>query len=138
MNAETTITKKTHYAHAPSVVWQAISSQDAISSWFMKADFKPEVGYKYTLTHKNGAVTGVVKEVDEPHKLSYTWIIDGGNIETLVEWFLKEKDNGTEVTLVHSGFEKFGDEQREKELASHTAGWEHQLMKALPNYLSKQ
>jgi len=116
-----------HYAHSPEKVWDSISDGKAISDWFIKADFKAEMGYQYTFTHEDTIINGEVKEVNRPKKLAYTWIIKGVGIETLVEWILEEKDGGTELTIVHSGFDKYSDEKRESVFSAHSGGWEHQL-----------
>ena len=42
--------------------------------------------------------------VDEPYKLSYTWV--GGPINTIVTWTLKEENGTTDLHLEQTGFEK--------------------------------
>jgi uncharacterized protein YndB with AHSA1/START domain len=42
--------------------------------------------------------------VDEPYKLSYTWV--GGPINTTVTWTLKQEDGTTYLHLEQKGFEK--------------------------------
>ena len=40
------------YKKSIEKVWQAISTADAISKWFIQADFKAEVNFNYTFTHE--------------------------------------------------------------------------------------
>lgn len=42
--------------------------------------------------------------MDEPYKLSYTWV--GGPINTTVTWTLKQEDGITYLHLEQTGFEK--------------------------------
>ena len=43
------ITKERVFNHSIDTVWNAISKAEEISTWFIKADFKAEKGYEYTL-----------------------------------------------------------------------------------------
>ena len=45
------IIKKHHFRHPINTVWNAISVGEQISNWFIKADFKVEVGYNYTFIY---------------------------------------------------------------------------------------
>jgi len=42
------IIKEQMLNHSIDKVWNAISKQEEISTWFINADFKAEPGYKYT------------------------------------------------------------------------------------------
>jgi uncharacterized protein YndB with AHSA1/START domain len=58
----------------------------------MANDFKPVVGHQFQFRTEptqwwNGIIDCEVLEVDEPHKLSYTWV-SGGKITTVI-WTLK-------------------------------------------------
>ena len=45
------VIKKEHsFNHPIDTVWNAITKQEEISTWFIQADFKAEPGYKYTFT----------------------------------------------------------------------------------------
>ena len=44
------IKKETLLNHSIDTVWNAITKAEEISTWFIKADFKAEEGYKYTFT----------------------------------------------------------------------------------------
>lgn len=59
-------------------VWDALTHSDA--QWVMENNFKPIVGYKCQF--RNDAIDLIVDSevlvVDEPYKLSYTWV--GGPI----------------------------------------------------------
>ncbi|NND72211.1 MAG: SRPBCC domain-containing protein [Rhodothermales bacterium] len=112
------------YNHPVETVWQAITDQDAISSWFIKAVFKPEVGSDYTFTHESTTISGTVLIADRPHQLQYTWIVGDSGVETIVTWTLVPTDAGTEIKLVHSGIDAYGDSAM-KMFESFNQGWAH-------------
>ncbi len=118
-------------------VWNAISSAEEISAWFIKADFKAEVGYKYRFTHENTNIVGTVLESDPFHNLVYTWVIEGTGVETTVRWKLEEKDGGTQVTLEHTGIENYPNEEMALNMFnSFSEGWEN-CFANLGKYLKK-
>ena len=110
------------YTHPIDRVWRAISDEKEISTWFIKADFKPVVGYAYTFTHESTTITGVVKGVDEPKELVYTWNIGGMDAESTVSWRLESVTGGTRVVLTHSGIESYGDSAAQM-FSSFKKGW---------------
>jgi len=74
-------------------VWNALTDSDTLAKWIWDNDFKPVVGHKFQFrTEPNewwdGIVDSEVLEVDEPHKLSYTWVSAGES--TTVTWTLKK------------------------------------------------
>ncbi len=63
-------------------VWNALTDSDTLAKWIWKNDFKPVVGHKFQFRAEpnewwDGIVDGEVLEVDEPNKLSYTWVSAG-------------------------------------------------------------
>lgn len=131
---EKEIKKTWHYSHPPKQVWEYLTKPELLELWLMKNDFKPIVGHKFQFTFnetdKNpyrGIVDCEVLEVKPFSKLSYSW--NGGtkdrskNFNTIIEWTLVPKDNGTELQLSHSGFVAMED------ILSHTSGWDSCLKK---------
>ena len=66
------------------------STAKEISTWFIQADFKAEVGYEYTFTHESTQIKGHVLEASPFHTLIYTWIVGGTGVETTVSGSLKK------------------------------------------------
>ncbi|MEH7384668.1 SRPBCC domain-containing protein [Bacillus sp. JJ1521] len=87
-------------------VWDSLTDSDSLAKWIMENDFKPVVGHKCQFRNPqwNLIVECEVLVVDEPNKLSYTWV--GGPIDTIVTWTLKEEDGTTYLHLEQTGFEK--------------------------------
>jgi uncharacterized protein YndB with AHSA1/START domain len=112
------------YRHPISVVWEAISDEKAISEWFIKANFKAEVGYAYTFTHESTVITGTVKSVEPPRRLVYTWIVGDPSVETTVSWALAEDGDGTLLVLEHSGISDYGD-SAPNFYRNFEGGWQH-------------
>jgi uncharacterized protein YndB with AHSA1/START domain/DNA-binding transcriptional ArsR family regulator len=91
-----------HFKSPIEKVWFALTDSNTLSKWIMENDFKPVVGHKFQFRMKptegwNGIIDCEVLEVDEPHRLSYTWVSLGES--NTVTWTLKQDDDGT--THVH-------------------------------------
>ncbi len=124
------------YAHPPQDVWEYLTKPELIEQWLMKNDFKPTVGHQFQFRSKpmpeldwNGIINCTVLEVMPFKRIAYSWKSDDMNgnttVESIVEWTLVAKDNGTELQLVHSGF-------KEVNIAMFTAmdnGWYQNIHK---------
>ena len=92
-------------------IWSALTDSKKLAKWVMDNDFRPIVGYEcrfWTEPNKfwDGIVHSKVLIVNEPNKLSYTWLTDGQN--TVVTWTLKKHGEKTHLHLEHEGFENEG------------------------------
>lgn len=103
------------FPQTPEQVWECLTDATLLSQWFMKTDFKPELGYKFQFRAKpipafkwDGIVYGTVLEIVPLKKIKYRW--QGGSapgvvhLDTTVAWILEPKDNGTQLRLEHRGF----------------------------------
>lgn len=123
-----TIRKEQFYPHPIKAVWEAISNEAEITAWFIKADFKPEKGYRYTFTHEKTVVRGEVLVAEPVHTLVYTWVVGDPNTITTVKWFLREKDGGTHLTLEHSGISGYPTAELATTMFTNfNGGWDHCL-----------
>jgi uncharacterized protein YndB with AHSA1/START domain len=103
------------FPNSPSVVWEYITDPELIAQWLMKGNFKPVVGHEFTLTARpmpemqfDGVFYCKVLEVEPPKKLSYSWQFgpgDGTMNNSVVNWTLTPLNGGTQLELVHRGFE---------------------------------
>lgn len=114
-------------------VWHALTDADTLSKWMMFTtdDFQPVVGHTFQFRSDAGgwniAITCEVQDVDEPHRLAYTWVTEGQGghpHSTIVTWTLSERGDG--VTQVH--FEQHGFRPDAKqELGGARASWQSML-----------
>ncbi len=110
-------------------VWEALTNPNKLQKWMMMStNFEPKNGKDFTFkSDPTGEWDGIfkcsVKEVVENKKLSYTWDTSFINAETLVEFELTENGDKTEVSLVHSGWDKMTANQKETK-KSHSEGWD--------------
>ncbi|WP_257348716.1 SRPBCC family protein [Pseudalkalibacillus decolorationis] len=89
-------------------VWHALTNSNMLANWVMDNDFKPVVGHKFHFWTEpskfwNGIVDSEVLVVDEPNRLSYTWVTAGES--TTVTWKLNEVDGTTHLHLQQTGFQ---------------------------------
>jgi uncharacterized protein YndB with AHSA1/START domain len=105
------------FSHPVEVVWEYLTKAELIEQWLMPNDFLPIIGYDFQFRIKplpqfefDGIIYCRVLEIDPFKKLSYSWKSGPGNgkitIDSVVVWKLQPKDNGTALSLEHSGFKE--------------------------------
>src|SRR5665213_1561702 len=95
-------------------VYDAISNQEKITSWFPNAvEGKLAVGESPVFDFGTGNKVRIYVESAQPHDyFAYRWVPRRGNYvgdvlavpNTLVEFFIQKADTGTKVTLKETGF----------------------------------
>ena len=107
---------------------------------FLKANFKPEVGFKYTFEAGEEEdctqITGIVKSAS-PYKLIYTWIVEDTNVETTVSWSLEAHEGQTKLVLEHSGISNYDDASAVKFFKDFNGGWDN-CLSGLTDYLKSE
>ena len=98
--------------YPPEKVWRALTEPEVLAGWLMPNDIRPVVGHEFTFRSQpmpgwDGVVACVVREVDAPKRLSYSW--RGGSeamrLDTIVTWILAPGNaGGTLLRLEHTGF----------------------------------
>jgi len=122
------------FRQSPEEVWEYLTNPELIELWLMKTNFKPIKGHKFqfTFTAKpeakyHGVVDCEVLEITPFSKLSYSWngstLDKSRNYNSVVEWTLLPKGNGTELQLSHDGFTVLED------ILTHSNGWNSCLTK---------
>ncbi|MCM4171113.1 SRPBCC domain-containing protein [Arenibacter sp. TNZ] len=140
---ETEIKHKWFYNQTAEEIWEYLTKAELIEKWLMPNDFEPKVGHEFKFTtnpipslNLDGNFYCKVLEIVPLKKLLYSW--NGGtsknnlSLETIVEWTLEPKENGTELRLIHSGF-------KNENQAIRTAmfdGWDKNIQKMV-NHLKK-
>ena len=104
------------FPNPPQAVWEYLTSSELMELWLMKNDFKPVIGHDFQFRTNplpnfnfDGIIYCKVLEIIPEKKLVYSWKGGPGNgeinMDSIVEWTLIEKNNGTELQLIHNGFE---------------------------------
>jgi glutathione S-transferase len=123
MNAPETFTLSlSRFIRAPrEKVFDAFATQAGLAAWMgprgmqvRAAQVDPQVGgaWRVEMQSRDGsvvAVGGLYQQLQRPSRLVYSWQWEGDNspmpsAATLIEVTLSEKDGGTELRMVHSGF----------------------------------
>lgn len=134
------ITVEVDLPYPQADVWQALTDPAALAEWLMPVrDFAPVVGQRFTFTAKpmpgwDGIVNCEVTEVDEPHRLAYTWQGSRMRAVTTVRWKLSTVDSGTHLRLDHNGFTGLGGFVLSRMLG---AGWRRMLRDRITARLSQ-
>jgi uncharacterized protein YndB with AHSA1/START domain len=111
----TNIKHQLFFRHAPEAVWDYLTNSALMEIWLMKNDFQPILGHEFQFRINpmpsldfDGIVYCKVLEIAPFKRLSYSWKLGPGdgtlNIDSVVRWELKPKDNGTELLLDHGDF----------------------------------
>lgn len=120
-------------------VWRAVTEPEHISRWFGRTVLVGTgVGASGTMTFPDdGAVPLRVEEYDEPRLITYSWCNDDAadarpeafdaETATAFTFTLEPVGDGTQLTVVETGFERTSDPRAN--LASHGLGWTLELDK---------
>jgi len=120
-------------------VWSAVTEPEHISRWFGTAVLDGAgVGAHGTLTFPDyGAVPLRIEAIDAPRSISYRWGNDDalGHLpdqvdaehSTVFTFTLEEVSEGTQLTVVETGFETTSNPAAN--LESHREGWNSELDK---------
>ncbi|MBA2499381.1 MAG: SRPBCC domain-containing protein [Chitinophagaceae bacterium] len=122
-------------------VWKAITDKNEMKNWYFDLpEFEPKVGAKFQFYGENEGRRFLhlceVKEVVEYEKISYTWMYEGQNIETLVSFELFPEGAQTRVKLTHTGLEKLP-QDRDFAKSNFDKGWTEIIQKSLKEYAEK-
>lgn len=119
-------------------VWAAVTQPEHISQWFGRAELDGSgVGATGTLTFgDDDSIPLRIEEIDEPRLVSYRWSNDDASGErpaevdersTVFTFTLEPLDDGTQLTVVESGFDATSDPAANMEF--HRQGWDAELDK---------
>jgi uncharacterized protein YndB with AHSA1/START domain len=136
----TTIQLENHYPEAIEVVWDALTTREAISAWLMPTDdFAAIIGHRFHFRTKpalgfDGLVTCEVLEVQAPNRLVFSW--QGGPLkQTIVTFDLQRDGNNTRLMLRHEGFQGLVPVLTANILKR---GWINLIQKRLVQYLNQR
>jgi uncharacterized protein YndB with AHSA1/START domain len=91
------------YAHAPAVVWRALTDPELHAKWWAAGDVKPVVGHRFELDMGAwGKQACEVLAVEAERLFQYRFAI--GALDTILTFRLEPADGGTRLVLRHEGF----------------------------------
>lgn len=106
------------FPHPPELLWKLLTTSELMGRWMMApTGFEPVVGNQFTFKTTpaggwDGFIHCQVHEVKTNERLVYSWagghesnVGYGAPLNTLVTWTLTRKEGGTQLRVVHSGFE---------------------------------
>ncbi|MDV4150898.1 SRPBCC domain-containing protein [Clostridium sp. AL.422] len=107
-------------------VWKAVSTAKGLSSWLMPCTIEAKLGNSFTMNREpmgewDGTIHCVVKELDPPYKLGFSW--SGNGLDHYITFKLKPDKDGTQFILIHSGWLEGTERIRE----TMYDGWGHIL-----------
>ena len=122
-------------------VWKAITDKNEMKNWYFDLPkFEPTVGSTFQFYGENEGRKFLhlceVKEVIVNQKISYTWMYEGQNIETLVSFELFPEGEQTRLKLTHTGVEKLP-QDRDFAKSNFEQGWTEIIQKSLKEYVEK-
>lgn len=124
-----------------SRVWRALTDPDEFGRWFgarLVGDFAPGTRVAGQITipgHEHVRFELVVEKVEPEGLFSYRWHpflsdpeLDGASEPmTLVEFRLAEVADGTELTVIESGFDRIPLARRARAFRMNEQGWAQQI-----------
>jgi uncharacterized protein YndB with AHSA1/START domain len=135
---QTEIKHSWFFKQSPQEVWEYLTKAELIAQWIMRNDFEPVLGHNFQFRTNpipsldlDGIFDCKVLEIVPFKKLTYSWKGGPGNgvttLDTVAAWTLEPKDKGTELQLVHSGF----NEANMSIFAGMTKGWLQNIQKMI-------
>lgn len=135
------IEKKIQLRAPRSKVWRAITDAKEFGAWFrvrLEGPFAVGKTTRGRITHpgyEHVTMAVTVERVEPETLFSYRWhpyAVDpkvdySSETPTLVEFKLEDKDGGTLLTVVESGFDKVPAGRRDEAFRMNERGWEGQL-----------
>ena len=120
-----------HVAAEPERVFRALIDPAQVPQWWgqkgvyrcetYEADLRVGGEWHMAGVGRDGGpfeVKGKFLDIDSPRRLRYTWIATWtGSVQTTVQWELTATQNGTRITITHSGL------AAHPELAQSYGGW---------------
>jgi uncharacterized protein YndB with AHSA1/START domain len=134
--------EKTIVLRAPrSRVWRALTQADQFGAWSsmtLEGAFAPGArltGRRTSPGNEHVTVDIVVERVEPEHLLSYRWhpypsepgVDVASEPMTLVEFHLADVADGTQLTVVESGFDRIPPARRATAFRMNEHGWAEQL-----------
>lgn len=134
--------EKTIVLRAPRArVWRALAQAEEFGAWFglaLDGAFAPGARLTGRLTtpgHEHLTLEITVERVEREHLLSYRWhpyalepgVDYASEPTTLVEFHLADVADGTQLTVVESGFDRIPPERRAIAFRMNEQGWAEQL-----------
>ncbi len=132
-----TIAKEITVKASAQRVYEAITDPTQIIKWFPDAvEGDLAAGQKATFTFEGHGKSSIYTIAATPFNyFAYRWIPGGAvavddvlkESNTLVEFFIEERDGKTNVTVKESGFALLPVEMAEKAFAQNSGGWDYML-----------
>lgn len=104
------MTVERRYPHPIAVVWNALTTRDAIAEWLMESDFSPQVGHAFTMRcEDDSGRTDVfecrVLKLEPPTRMLWSWrLADRDTLgPTWVEFRAEAVEGGTLLRVRHYG-----------------------------------
>jgi uncharacterized protein YndB with AHSA1/START domain len=134
--------EKTIALRAPRArVWRALTQADQFAAWFgiaLEGTFAPGARLVGSLTspgREHLLFEIVVERIEPEHLLSYRWhpypvqsgVDYAAEPMTLVEFHLADVADGTQLTVVESGFDRLPPARRVTAFRRNEQGWAEQL-----------
>ena len=122
-------------------VWRALTDRNEMKNWYFDlADFRADVGFTFQFAggpapERQYTHLCEVKEVVPGKKLSYSWRYQGYTGDSLVTFELEAQGNKTLLKFSHTGLDTFPAENADLAAKNFAEGWNHIILKALPNYV---
>lgn len=96
--------------HSPEKVWRALTDPVLLTEWLLPVvgfELEPGAAFMFkTQPHPgwDGTVNCQILEIEANRKISYTWVVGGMALETVVTFLLTPTPSGTRLFLEQSGF----------------------------------
>lgn len=123
----------------PIVVWRLLVQPRTWWGEHVSLDARPGGRFRETWADDRGRITvtsGTVSRCEAPLLLELSWADDDWTASTVLRIVLAPRHDGTDLHLVHEGWDRLPAAGRTALMQAHEAGWNHHLdnlARALPH-----
>jgi uncharacterized protein YndB with AHSA1/START domain len=126
-----------------TAVWQALTDADAMREWYFNLPaFRAEVGFRFEFTggpeDRQYLHRCEVTEVIPGRRLTYSWRYDGYPGISYVSFELAPQEDGTMLTLTHTGLETISPGHADFARSNFEAGWDDIINRMLKEHVEKE
>ena len=98
------------YPHPIDTVWRALTDSRALAAWLMENDLVAREGHAFNMWCEDGEggtdrYLCKVLELEPQRRMLWSWLLDDNQQQsaTFVEFRLEATENGTRLTIRHTG-----------------------------------
>jgi len=117
----------------PETAWTALTDQAKVANWwgdYVRLEAAPQGSFREEWRDGDGrtvVTSGKITRFEPPATLELTWKDDDWPVQTIVRFTIAPAAGGTMLAVIHTGWDRFPEQQGPALRKAHEAGWKLHL-----------